>query len=156
MVATIPTTATKTPIPHFITLIREVSPSALVTSALPAPPDAVPFRSHLHQTLLKREGLFLILRDLCTKAISLTCYVKNVLTRSFISINSLIPCVFALPENKIIFRAKVSLGHSCLTYSYQFRYIKRSRLDSCHFCLWCCRIRENYPKNNPQRLLTPR
>ena len=28
------------------------------------------------------------------------------LNRSFISINSLIPCVFALPESEIIFRAK--------------------------------------------------
>ncbi len=46
--------------------------------------------------------------DLCTKAISPVCCVKNVLNRSFISINSLIPCVFALPESEIIFRAKVS------------------------------------------------
>ncbi len=33
---------------------------------------------------------------------------KIVLNRSFISINSLIPCVFALPKSEIIFRAKVS------------------------------------------------
>ncbi len=34
---------------------------------------------------------------------------KIVLNRSFISINSLIPCVFALPKSELIFRAKVSL-----------------------------------------------
>ncbi len=31
---------------------------------------------------------------------------KTVLNRSFININFLIPCVFALPESEIIFRAK--------------------------------------------------
>ncbi len=36
---------------------------------------------------------------------------KIVLNRSFISINSLIPCVFALPESEIIFRAKVSMKY---------------------------------------------
>ncbi len=50
----------------------------------------------------------LLIRDLCTKAISPACCVKIVLNRSFISINSLIPCVFALPESELIFRAKVS------------------------------------------------
>ena len=35
---------------------------------------------------------------------------KNVLNRSFIGINSLIPCVFALPENKIPAYAKVSVS----------------------------------------------
>ncbi len=40
---------------------------------------------------------------------------KNVLNRSFISINSLIPCVFAWPESEIIFRAKVSISLSTST-----------------------------------------
>ncbi len=52
----------------------------------------------------------IVLRDLCTKAISPPCCVKIVLNRSFISINSLIPCVFAWPKSEIIFRAKVSLN----------------------------------------------
>ncbi len=63
------------------------------------------YRSRAHdQWLAERQ----IDRDLCTKAISPAYCVKNVLNRSFISINSLIPCVFALPESEIIFRAKVS------------------------------------------------
>ena len=52
------------------------------------------------------------MRGLRTKAISLPCRVKNVLNRSFIHINSLIPCIFALPESKIIFRAKVSMRNT--------------------------------------------
>ncbi len=54
-------------------------------------------------------------RDLCTKAISPACFVKIVLNRSFIPINSLIPCVFALPESEIIFRAKVSNKQIAMT-----------------------------------------
>ncbi len=60
-----------------------------------------------------------ILRDLCTKAISPACCVKIVLNRSFISINSLIPCVFALPESEIIFRAKVSLSRYSLRSAHK-------------------------------------
>lgn len=47
-------------------------------------------------------------RDFCTIVILLSGGVKNVLNRSFIPINSLIPCIFSLPENKIPARAKVS------------------------------------------------
>ncbi len=43
---------------------------------------------------------------------------KIVLTRSFISINSLILCVFAWPESEIIFRAKVSLYWSVISWRW--------------------------------------
>jgi|GEM_PF-6056767 len=49
-----------------------------------------------------------IFRDLCTRAILLPCRVKNVLNRSFTTVNSLFARVFALPGTKIISRAKVS------------------------------------------------
>jgi len=42
------------------------------------------------------------------KALSLLCGVKNVLNRSFTTVNFFIPRIFALPRNEIIFHAKVS------------------------------------------------
>jgi hypothetical protein len=44
-------------------------------------------------------------RNLCTKALLPSCGVKNVLNRSFTTVNSLFARIFALPKNKIIFRA---------------------------------------------------
>ncbi|MFT6578199.1 MAG: hypothetical protein ACJAU3_000881 [Zhongshania sp.] len=46
---------------------------------------------------------------LCRRRLKAPTFGKIVLNRSFMSINSLIPCDFSLPENKIPARAKIYL-----------------------------------------------
>ncbi len=57
---------------------------------------------------------------------------KNGLNRSFISINSLIPCVFALPKSEIIFRAKVTklltVSSTAFLLQRKVRYFKHLRI----------------------------